>query len=200
MADDIDASLVLSANPSSSLLSFNGQYGDRRATSTLEYERQSDFQHVVTAHLTRDDLSVFQSTFNVNIGERKSLSMDIRASRRITLDALLNPEDGVLTVQLFWDREVDLTRSFEFSSKLTSTSASAVLKCTSQPPVRVQVDYVDKKVVGVLEWRDKAVQLDMELEPGHINGRLITPVQGLELISFNGKLKSAQSLVDSQVS
>lgn len=200
MAEDVLMSVLFTASPTSSLLSFNGQYGDeRKVSSAIEYQRPSDQVHSLNIHVTLDESNIFQSTVNINLDGRKSVSVVIESGRRITLDVLMTPDGRALTVQFFWDRDVDLTKSFEFSGKYDDSSANALFKCGGKTPVRIEMEKVGRTVKALAAWRGSQVLLDMELEPTRMNGQLTTPFNGLEQILFDVQHRSSKSFLDSEV-
>ncbi len=199
LADNVDFSGIFTASPTDSLLSFQSKYGDKHAAISLEYNTKNEVEHSVTIQVMRDDSNLLQSTLNIDLGQRKSLSVDIQSCRRITLEAAMTPDSRSVTVQFFWDKEIDLTRSFEFSGKLSNTGVNALIKCADRPPILVEAELVGKDIKALVQWRSKAILLEMVLDPTRATGQLTTPLEGFENISFDVKHSSSKTFIDSQV-
>lgn len=199
VANELDVDGQFIANPTNSLFSLNGRYGDRKLSSSVEYQHQSGVDHLINAAIIRDqDVSVFAANLKVNTGDRKVMAIDIMAGRRVTFDFQLSPT--TTNVQLFWDRDVDLSRSFEFSGQLSSTGGEAQLRCSGRPPVRINVDKIGKDLKIQIEWRNnQAVILRMELLPTRTAGLLTTPFDGLRRITFDTVHKCSKTAIDTQV-
>lgn len=199
LADDLDIDNQFTASPTNSLFSLYGRYGDRKLSGSLEYNHESQLEHSVNAKIIHnEDVPVFQANLKVKTGEHKSVAVDILAGRRITFDLKLTP--AMTNVQLYWDRDVDLSRAFEFSAQLSATGGEAQLKCAGRPPVRINVDKIGKDLKIQLEWRDnQAVILRMELLPTRTAGLLTTPFDGFHRITFDTTHKCSKTAIDTQV-
>lgn len=206
MTDNVDLFGKFIATPTNILLFFNGQYGVRRVVNAVEYQRLGELEHSLDARLTRDDSVLFQSSFNVNLTNRKSLAIDIKAGRRITLDAVLLPDVGgspALTsaVEIFWDRDGDPTRSFEFSGNFSGYSGSASLRCVDRLPLRAQVEWLgNKELRASAKWGEsRAMTMDVKFQPTGVSGHLVTPFHGFERVSFDAKRKVESTRTENEV-
>lgn len=200
MTDELHVSAFLAASPMSSLVSFDGRYGQRKLSSNLEYQRTTEFQHSLTARVARDeDILLFQAVMNVNLDpEHKIVSLDIQSGRHITLDAQLGSTTA--EIRFFWDKDADPSRYFEFSGRLTQTSGHVQVQCVARPPVRIQFDRIGNSVKVHATWRgNQAITLLLDRNPGRTSGQLSTPFSGFEQITFDAEHECTSSEIDAQV-
>ena len=199
MADEMDLDGRFVASLTDSSLSLNGRYGDKKSSASLEYQNKNELEHSINVKIIGgQDVPVFQADLSVNTGDRKSLTVDIQSGRRITLDA--NVSAKTANIRLYWNRDVDLTQSFEWSSQLSATGGEAQFQCAGRPPVRISVDKIGQDLKIQLEWRDnQAIVLLMELGPSRTAGLLTTPFDGFRRITFDSRHKCSTTAVDTQV-
>ena len=154
-AEDFDLDGIFSASRTNGIFSVNGRYGEEKLSSSVEYDHRNELEHSVGVRIiSGEDTPVFTANFNINTGSRKSLAVDVTAGRRVTFDGQLTSKTA--NVQLFWDRDEDLSRAFEFSGQLSATGGNAQLKCAGRPPVRLNVDKIGKDLqvqLHAMEWR-----------------------------------------------
>lgn len=190
----------LSAEPTSSLLRLDGRYGPRRLAGSVDYKKTGEFQHAVSALLAHDeDSPLFQATLTIDAGhEKRSLSLDVQAGRRVTLDVQLTSTTA--RVELFWNKDLDPTARFDFSGRLTHISGFAQLQCAGRPPLRLEFERLGNVVKVHATWRgDRAVSLLLERQKHRTTGEFTTPFAGLERVTFDAQHECTSEEIDAQV-
>jgi len=190
--EDINFETALSSAATTSLLVVKGQYGARNAAANIEYNRVQDTQHVINVVFDKNDANVFKTLLNIDLNQRTSVSLDIQAGRRITMDFKFIPDGKTLStnMDIFWDKDRDENQSFVLVGKLDgSAKGNAVLKYSGKTVV-VMTDFTGNNLRTEIEWAaDQKIVLDLnfELAPSSkkVNGKLTTPYTGFEQISFD---------------
>ena len=210
MTQDLHLMALLAASPTGTQVAFSTAYGSRKSSGQVEYTRHSHLEHSINAQFTRDDEVIGKASFNLNLAQqRKSLSVDIEAGRKITLDAFLASANGEGSLSVYWDRSRDVSRNLEISAQFLNGKTRALLKCTDLSPIRLEVDtFVNEgrqNMTALLEWQaGKAIIIEMQMLQQQtdgstkFNGQLSTPFASLPLITLDGLHAAKSSVLDSR--
>ena len=88
LVQDTELMSAFLTSPTSTKLTVAGRHGQNNITGHVEYElnrKDSKYNLLVTA--TSNQITLFQTSVDVDLGERKNLALNILAGQRITLDA-----------------------------------------------------------------------------------------------------------------
>ena len=107
-------------------------------------------------------------------------------------------------LEIYWNKDVDPSQSFKFSGQYSGTSGSATLDYPGQS-VQLRIDLAGNNLIAVCQWdEDKQIRMDidfqLESEASTINGKLSTPFDGYERISFVTVQKNNNTHIDNHVS
>lgn len=198
-ANDLDINGLFVASPTNSAFKLYGRYGDEKLSSSVEYEHVDVLEHAISVGIIRgEDMPVFQAKVKVNTGTQKSLAVDIQTNRHITIDAKMT--SNLINLQIFWNKDVDLSQSFGFTGKLTATGGDAQLTYSGWPPISINFDKIDKDLKIQLEWNEnQVVVLRMELLPTSTAGLLTTPFDGFRRITFDSLHQISSNAINTRL-
>jgi hypothetical protein len=206
LLEDTELTCSFSLSPTSVNALVQGRYGEEDVSASLDYHRARELEHSLVIKANNNEKIVFKTSFNINLARHKSLAFTILAGRRVTFDFSFNPDGSTLStnVELYWNKDVDPSRSFKFSGQYSGLSGHAIMEYPGQS-VQMRIELRGKDLIALVQWDDeKQIRLDLEMEntseASTVNGRLSTPFEGYERITFVTVQKGDKTLTENKLS
>ena len=203
--EDFKFETALTASADHTTLNINSQYGQRKVATSVEYKRPKEQQHTLEINTLKNDVTIFKTSLKIDLANRKYLSLDVMAGRRVTAEFSVVPDGKTLStnIELFWDKDRDQSQCFTFVGQLSGVNGDAVLKYPGRT-ITMAIILKGKSMAAEIEWASgQKIQLEMELqltpETKRVVGKLNTPFTGYDHISFDASHKTKDGRLDTNV-
>ncbi|KAK3927268.1 Apolipophorin, partial [Frankliniella fusca] len=143
--------------------------------------------HVVDVVLRLDDKGYKGRLAVLNEATEKGVTIDLQFTKRFVLDTKIScdGEKHIVSVEMFWDKDVDPSKRVALHAEADSESNQAELAFPDQY-IKLHVTKLPNGFTSVLEWTEgDRITLNTEwllaADGGRVSARLTTPFQGYKL-------------------